>query len=304
MVNRRVSGLLQGWLFCSWVLLAGMAHGANASLTIGSISGDPAKEIRQFLPFAHHLAARLAPQGIEKGQVRVAADMQEMAAWLREGRVDIYLDSPLPSVVVNRWAGSNMVLRRWKQGKEAYHAAIFVNRESPIRELSQLAGQLIAFKDPFSSSSYLMPRLAMEQAGLQLVEMGDAQGKVPAGKTGFVFTNDRETSLFWVTMGKAAAGAMAPEELEKQAKGDRDKLRIIHETFALPRHVVNLRGDLPEPLAKAVVHALLSMEQETTGRNVLENFEKTSRFDTIPPDILTRLQQLTPTILSILGQPP
>ncbi|MBF0161996.1 MAG: phosphate/phosphite/phosphonate ABC transporter substrate-binding protein [Magnetococcales bacterium] len=291
-------------LLAGWLLVAGIAHGAGVPLTIGSISGDPAKEIPTFLPFAHYLAERLAPQGIGKGQVLVAASMREMADMLKNGRVDLFLESPLSSVQVNQWAGSKMILRRWKGGKADYRAVIFVKKESPIQELSQLAGQLVGFKDPFSSSSYLLPRIVMEQAGLSLVDMTREQGKVPEGKTGYLFTNDRETNLFWVIMGKTVAGAMSPEELDKQAKGDRDKLRVLHETFPIPRHVVNVRGDLPEPVLQALTQTLLGMDQDETGKQVLQKFEKTSRFDPIPPDVQARLQQLTPNILAILGNQP
>jgi phosphonate transport system substrate-binding protein len=291
-------------LLFGWLLVGGVAEAAPAPLTLGSISSDPAKEIRRFLPVAQYLAEQLASQGISKGQVLVAADMREMGALLKSGRVDIYIDSPLPSVVINQMAGSRMVLRRWKGGQAEYRAALFVKKESPIQTLSQLTGKLVGFKDPYSSSSYLMPRIAMEQAGLSLLEMSDLRTPVPADKVGYLFTNDRETGIFWVTMGKTAAGAASTEDMEKHAKGDRDKLRVIHETEPLPRHVVNLRGDFPESLAKPLLQILLTMDQNETGRQILTRFEQTTRFDPIPPETQAQLQQMTPTILAILGEPP
>ncbi|MEO5350030.1 MAG: phosphate/phosphite/phosphonate ABC transporter substrate-binding protein [Magnetococcus sp. YQC-3] len=291
-------------LLLGWLLVGAVAEAAPVPLTLGSISSDPAKEIRRFLPVAQHLAEQLAPQGIGKGQVVVAADMREMAALLKSGRVDVYIDSPLTSVVVNQLAGSRMVLRRWKGGQAEYRTAIFVKKESPIQNLSQLAGKLVGFKDAYSSSGYLMPRIALEQAGLSLVDMSNLRTPVPADKVGYLFTNDRETGIFWVTMGKIAAGADSTEAIEKHAKGDRDKLRIIHETGALPRHVVNLRGDLPEPQAKALLQILLTMDQNESGKQILAKFEQTARFDPIPPETQTQLQQMTPTILAILGEQP
>ena len=302
--HRIMTHLLVRFLLCGWLLMAGVVSALAAPLTIGSISNDPAAEVRQFLPIVHYLAERLASQGITRGEVLVAASMREMADFLKSGRVDLYMDSSLPAAVVGQMAGGKMVLQRWKEGYSEYRSAVFVKKDGPIQTLSQLAGQRIGFKDPYSSSSYLMPRIAMEQAGLSLVEMTNIRGNVPEGKTGYLFTNDRETNLFWVITGKTVAGAMSPEELDKQARKDRDKLRIIHETETIPRHLVVLRGDLPEPLAKALVQVLLGMEQDAAGRRLLEAFEKTTRFDPIPPEHQSRLEQMTPALLAILGNPP
>ncbi|MEO5363882.1 MAG: phosphate/phosphite/phosphonate ABC transporter substrate-binding protein [Magnetococcus sp. DMHC-8] len=296
--------MVLGWLLIGGVLMVGTARAAGLPLTIGSISNDPAKEIRRFLPVAHHLAAQLASHGIGRGQVVIAANMPEMVNLIKNGQVDLYLDSPLPSVLVNHLAGSTMALRRWKKGTVEYSAVVFVKKESPIRELAQLVGKRVAFKDLHSSSSYLLPRIAMEQAGLQMVELADGREDMPAGKTGYLFTNDRETSLFWVAMGKVDAGAMSREELAKQARGEMDQLRVIHETVAIPRHVVNLRGDLPAPLARDLVQALLGMEQDATGKRLLGDFEHTTRFDPVPPQTLARLREMTPAILAILGESP
>ncbi|MBF0462773.1 MAG: phosphate/phosphite/phosphonate ABC transporter substrate-binding protein [Magnetococcales bacterium] len=299
MTKRIVPVLLFGWL-----LLAGTMPALATPLTMGAINNDPAEEVRLFLPIAQYLAAQLAPQGITKGQVMVADSVQEMAQFMKSGRVDLYLDSPLPSVVVNQMAGGNMVLRRWKQGQAEYRSVLFVKRDSPIHTLAQLSGQLVGFKDPHSSSSYLMPRIAMEQAGLQLVDMTGVRGGIPANKTGYLFTNDRETNLFWVVTGKTVAGAMSPEELTRQAKGDRDKLRILYEAEAIPRHVVSLRGDLPAAVATALTEALLAMEHTATGQRILADFEQTTRFDRIPPATQAQLQEMAPALLSILNTPP
>ncbi|MBF0462091.1 MAG: phosphate/phosphite/phosphonate ABC transporter substrate-binding protein [Magnetococcales bacterium] len=303
MISLVTRALLLGCLLFGGMWVSAAPATAN-TLTMGSIGNQPMEEIQLFSPVVHYLATQLAPQGITKGRVVVAASIQEMADLMQSGRVDLYLDSPLPALLVDHLSGGNMVLRRWKQGQAEYHSTIFVKQDGPIHTLAQLAGQLVGFKDPFSSSSYLLPRIAMEQAGLQLADMTNRQGKVPADKIGFVFTNDRETNLFWVVTGKTVAGAMSPEELAKQAKGDRNTLRIIHETVTIPRHVVNLRGDLPEPLAKALIEALLAMEHSTTGKPILDNFEQTTRFDPIPPATRSRLQEMTPAVLAILGGHP
>ncbi|MBF0429328.1 MAG: phosphate/phosphite/phosphonate ABC transporter substrate-binding protein [Magnetococcales bacterium] len=291
------------WLLSWWLVLIGSIQASATPLTIGSISNDPAKEISQFLPLVRHLATQLTPQGITSGEVVIAASMQEMASLINKNRVDLYLDSPLPSAWVNQATNGKMVLRRWKKGQVDYRSILFVKKESNIHELSQLAGKMIGFKDPFSSSGYLLPRIAMEQAGLQLVPLKESSDPIPPGKTGYLFTNDRETNVFWVTIGKISAGAIAKEELEEFAKKDADQLRIIHETFSIPRHVVNIRGNLPETLEKALIQTLQEMEHHAQGKQILEKFQQTTRFDAIPPESYTQLQKITPIMSNSLDTP-
>lgn len=109
-------------IFRSAALLAilsfGLALGQAAAartLVIGTISDEPVKETRTFLPFAEHLAGQLTDAGITAGGVRIARDIDHMAALLRSGEVDVYIDSPLVSLAVSSKCGSRMVARRWKR---------------------------------------------------------------------------------------------------------------------------------------------------------------------------------------------
>ena len=74
-------------------------------ITVGDIDPDePAKKIKRFQPLADYLADRISDYGIETGQVVIARDIEEMAGFLRDGRIDIYFDSPFPTLGVQvRW---------------------------------------------------------------------------------------------------------------------------------------------------------------------------------------------------------
>ena len=289
------------WLLPGWLVLLGISGAAATPLTIGSINNEPVRETRRFAPVVRYLADQLAPQGITKGRVVIAATMQEMAKFLKEGQVDFYLDSPMPSMVVNHLAGSSMMVRRWKKGVAEYHSVLFVKKESPINTLSQLPGKKVGFEDPYSSSGHLLPRIAMVRAGLQLLELPSFRSTVPTGKVGFTFNSDDENTMVRVLMGKLDVGAMSLINFKYFARGEVGKLRIIHETFSIPRHIVNVRSGLPANLKKALRKALLEMEYQEDGQTILTYFQRTTRFDDIPIKTQTLLQQITPTVLDIMG---
>jgi phosphonate transport system substrate-binding protein len=81
------------------------------AIVLGDISDEPTETIAAAQPFIDYVADRLSAQGIERGEVKIAPDMATMAQWLKEGKVDIFMDSPYPASVVGelRAAGFELI---------------------------------------------------------------------------------------------------------------------------------------------------------------------------------------------------
>jgi len=250
-----------------------------STLYVGSISTEPAAEIKKFLPLASYIGKELRSEEIDRGKVVVARSIPEMAAFLREGKVDLYIDSPFPALAVSRLSGSKFLLRRWKKGIAEYHSVIFVRKESGVNQIENLRGKMIAFEEPFSSSGYFLPKLFLAQKGLKLAHKKDASEPTASGEVGYVFSNDDENTMVWVLRGKVAAGAMDNQNYEKEARGDLKDLKVIEKTFSLPRHIVSHRADLPAKLVARIKEILLRMDQSETGKKALHDFERTTKFD-------------------------
>ncbi|MEX0302533.1 MAG: phosphate/phosphite/phosphonate ABC transporter substrate-binding protein [Leisingera sp.] len=290
------------------LLLAGLCisllfgHAAAARmLVVGTISDEPVKETRTFLPFAEYLADQLAGQGVTKGEVRIARDIAHMAELLRSGAVDIYVDSPLVSLAVRAECGSRLVARRWKKGVAQYHSVLFARRDSGIRTLEDLKGRVVAFEEAFSSSGYILPRLAVSGRAVPLAAMPGPRAERPQESTGYVFSGDDENTVEWVLRGLVDAGAMSLAGLKKRAGADFDDLEIILETEAIPRHVASVAPGMDEPFTAAVQAALTSMEQSPEGRSVLQAFERTTKFDAIPDRTREMLDQFQGPVSDLIG---
>lgn len=270
-------------------------------IRIGSIAREPAEEIKKFLPLASYLAKQLQPDGINQGIVVVARDIPEMAVFVRDGKVDLYIDSPFPSLAVSRLSGSKFLLRRWKKGIGEYHTVIFARKESDIRRLEDLRGRIIALERPFSSSGYFLPKLVLAQAGLAPAAKREFTDPVGAGEVGYVFSGGDENTMVWVLRGKVAAGAMDNQNYLEEAKGSLDHLRVIHRTFSLPRQVVSYRGDLSARLVGRIKEILLQMDRSEGGKKALRDFELTTRFDEIPSGSMAPLLHAQDLIAAELG---
>lgn len=251
-------------------------------IRIGSISSEPAAEMKKFLPFADYLARQLRSEGIDQGKVVVAESIPQMAAFFRERRVDLYIDSPFPSVAVSRLSGSKFLLRRWKKGVAEYHTVVFARKDSGLRGLEDLKGKTIAFEEPFSTSGYYLPKMALMQAGLRLAQKSKPADRVSPQEVGYVFSYADENTMLWVLRGQVLAGATDNQNYLKEAKGNLDKLHVVHRTFSLPRHVVSYRAELAPRLVARVREVLMTMDQSEDGRKVLHDFERTTKFDGLP----------------------
>jgi ABC-type phosphate/phosphonate transport system substrate-binding protein len=291
-------------LFWTAVLLWLVPQVASTGpLTLGSISLEPAAEVRKFLPLARYLAHELRPDGIDDGRVIVAGSIRQMAAFIREGKVDLYIDSSFPTLAVSRLSGSRLLLRRWKKGIGEYYTVIFARQESEITRLEDLKGKMIAFEEPFSSSGYFFPKRVLVQAGLTVVRKGEAADPVGPEEVGYVFSNTDESTIVWVLRGKVAAGAMDHQTFLEKAKGSLPRLKIVHETFALPRHLVSYRADLSSSLVTRIKSILLEMDQREEGRKALHAFEGTTKFDDIPEHAKNLLETFMPFIEAEFGHP-
>ena len=286
-----IENIVKSFLTLLAIALFSTRIGAQ-TLTIGSISDEPAVEIRTFLPFARYLEAKLSKVGIKKVKVRVARSVSEMAEFFKQGKMDVYIDSPFSALTVSRLSDSRITLRRWKKGVAEYHSVVFVRKDSGIQTVASLRGKMIAFEEPFSSSSYQLPLLSLQEEGLNLVEKRNATVRVRPREIGYVFSNHDQNTVVWVLHGKVAAGAMNNAALIEEAKGSLEQLQVIHKTFTVPRHLTVVRNGLPPELDQSLERILLDMHKTKAGRETLEQFERTARFDPIPQGFNDRLPLL------------
>jgi phosphonate transport system substrate-binding protein len=144
-----------------------------------------------------------------------------------------------------------------------------------------LQGKLIAFEEPYSTGSYYLPKASLKSLGMDFIEnnpsiiLDDEQIK-------YKFTGDDINTIVWVLSKRVHAGAMSSNSFNLLAANQRSKLRVIHSTIDVPRHIVSIRNDLDPVLAFKIRNILLQMHKSENGRKVLQKFKKTAKFDEFP----------------------
>lgn len=287
------SGEVATWVFGAALVLsaqtsmAGYASavetGEKPILVIGSVEEDVQEEQGKFGPFRAFLAQALAPHGIGDVKLKVHTSINEISTGFNNGTIDLYIDSPILTAIVARQSNAKAFLRSWKEGVPSYTTLIYVRDDSPLQSAEDLIGHRIGFKKRESTPGYFLPRSHLDRAGLPLVELVDPSAPTPLDRVGYVFTYGDQTTLAWVMTGKVDAGVMKNSMIdEPQMSGVRDQLRVLVETYPLPRQVLARRGDM-DPALVAVLHqALTAMHEDEAGRAALDTLDETARFDDFP----------------------
>jgi phosphonate transport system substrate-binding protein len=289
------------WLFSPWLLslvLGVMVLPLPATATplrIGTISADPAKDMKEFQPLATYLGSRLDKQGVDSALVVLAKDTDHMSNLLKTGAVDLYIDSPYPVLLTQRLADNNVLLRRWKRGVPSYSGIIFARADSGLSDIKQLPGKMLAFEEPFSTASYYLPKSHLLKAGLKMSQKKDKRDTVQMNEVGYVFSDDDRNTLAWVLKGQISAGAMNDEKYLKLSKAHKKNLHILATTIATPRHLVTYRSDLDERLVQDIRSLLLGMERSPEGLAALKAFNETTRFDELSESDLKAMDILQAT---------
>jgi len=269
-------------------------------LVFGRVHDDPVRSIKDRQEFIDYLAAKLTPLGITAGRILVVEKMHLLAQALKEGKVDLFHDSLVPTLVLSKRTGSVPILRQWKYGEAEYAGIIVVKKNSGIKTLADLRGKVIAFDEPHSTSASVLPRMLLEEKKLKTVEI-KTPGTVKPDVVGYVYGTDGNATNVLIT-GRADAAATIHREIERLKPEIRESLQVIGQTMSVPRQLMAVRKDLDPKIINAVKEILISMEKDPTGQGVLTRQQNTTKFDDIPPGSLAQFKSIDKFVFSSLGK--
>ena len=270
-------------------------------LTIGKATRKISEWQERFEPIITYLASRLGDVGIKGGEVLLARDNAAAIEYLREGRLDIVLETPFSACLYKIEVNARPILLAMRIGTTEYSSLIFVRKDSGIRRLEDLRGKIIAFEDPGSTSGYFLPKVAMIAEGLELVEINSANSSIPENKIGYVFAGEELNVSTWVYNKKTDAGVLSNldwSDQEDNPESYRKDFEIIYETKKVPRTLVMVREGLDDTLVGRIKEELLNMHNTEEGRVALKT-SKIDRFVILPghsEDVLKPIEELIENI--------
>lgn len=195
-------------------------------------------------------------------ELTVTTDYSSMIEAMSRGRLDLAYFGPLSYVLARE--NSNIepfaALQEQEGEPPTYQAVIIGNREMGITEPSKINGQTIAWGDPASTSSHLIPKAMLKEHGMTA---GTQYQEVHVGS--------HDAVAFAVQNGNAGAGGLSKPIFERLlADGviDRAKVDVIQESKPYPNYPWTIRSEFPEEFKQKVRDAFINLKDET----VLEPF--------------------------------
>lgn len=264
-------------------------------ITVGVISTNPKKQYKLIKPLANYLATNLHSFGIDKSEVVIARDTEQMMNLLEQGKVDILSETVFTASKLVNEANAEFLLLRWKKGVEKYRTVFFVRKDSGIKSLDDLQGKTIAFEDRSSTSAFYIPASILLQQGFDLQELKSPREKPESERVGYLFSDEMTAShnevniSSWVCNGVIMAGAFSDlnwndeEDLPTQM---RNELNIIYQSNPFPRSLVLIRSEIDSGLRKEIQRLLLDANNSEAGRNALRRYQKTAKFSHLNSDAL------------------
>ncbi len=151
-------------------------------------------------------------------------------------------------------------------GVSTYYGVIFVRKDGRIRTAAAMRGKRFAFVDKATTAGYLLPLEYFRDNGI-------ADYKTYFHEAYFAGTH--EDAIYDVLNRKADIGAAKSTVYERLANADgritRDLL-ILARSPEVPENGLAVRGDIDDSVKNALRTALIEMDKDPAGREVLEAF--------------------------------
>lgn len=290
--------MLAAWLPSS----AARAVDDEHVLVLGRISDDPKTHYEQLKPLLDYVVPRMASVGIREGRILMARDAQQMAGYLRRGRVDWVTETSASGVALEARAGAKLLLMTERDGVSRYRTVYFARRDSGLTSLDQLRGRSIAFQNISSTSAYFVPASELLERGMRLELLLSPMDKPTANTVGYVFARSELNIANWVHKRLVDVGVMSNIDWDNPQRVPptyRSELRVLHVTPEYPRAVEVVRGDMDPKVEARLREVLMQAAEDPDARDALLRFFKTTRFMPIDPDSEHALKHLREGVIRV-----
>lgn len=211
---------------------------------------------KRYQPLADYLKAALGKEVV----VRVGRDYREHITHIGKDKVDIAYIGPATYVrMVEKYGRKPLLARLEVKGESVFHGYLVTNANSGVHDIQSLRGKRLAFGDPESTMSHLVPRHMLLEAGVDVGDLADYQ-----------FLGSHKNVALAVLSEAFDAGAVKEEVMEYyKGRG----LKAFAKSAPFSEHLFVARADAPDEFVEAVSTALCQLSDTQQGRNILRSIK-------------------------------
>jgi phosphonate transport system substrate-binding protein len=166
----------------------------------------------------------------------------------------------------------------YPDGTSTYHGLLFVRKDSGITGVEDMKGKRFAFVDKATTAGWLLPLYYFKTQGVddpstwlkETYFAGTHEGVINDVLDRKADIGAAKNTIFWLL---SSADPRISEELS-----------ILTKSPDVPENALCVRTDLDESLKNDLRIALLSMDQDETGKQILHSFGAARFIDTTEAD--------------------
>ena len=128
---------------------------------------SPAEMFMRFTPLAEYLSKKLG----RRVDLKLAMDFEETVDAIGQNVTQLCFMTPSTYVEANRKFGVDVIVKALRDGKPYQHSVIITSAEKGINSVGELKGMSFAFGDFYSTSSHIVPRAILLEAGVDLKDL-------------------------------------------------------------------------------------------------------------------------------------
>lgn len=236
-----------------------MAAEANPdTLKVALLPDENASElIKRNQPLKDYLERELD----KKIQLVVTTDYSSMIEAMRFGRIDLAYFGPLSYVLAKTKADIEPFAAVVSDGKPTYRSVVISNAKANVNALGDIKGKKVAFGDRASTSSHLIPKTMMAEAGL--AHDRDYQQH---------FVGSHDAVAVNVVNGNADVGGLSEviwKALVDRKVVDASKAKVLGYSKEYPQYPWAMRSNLDPALKDRVRATFVNLKDPA----VLKNFK-------------------------------
>jgi methyl-accepting chemotaxis protein len=128
---------------------------------------SPAVMFKKFTPLAEYLTMKIG----KRIDLKVAVDFQGAINDIGQGLTQLCFMTPSTYIEAHKKYGVQVLVKALRDGKPFQHCVIVARQDSPIKSLEDIRGRSFAFGDIHSTSSHIVPRGMLLEAGVDIKDL-------------------------------------------------------------------------------------------------------------------------------------
>ncbi len=217
---------------------------------------EPSEDVKMYVPLLNYLERTTG----YKFRLRVFPQDVDIAREIGQGQVQFAIIGPLSSLQAEKYGAKSLVMGITENGTSSYRAMIVTQPGSPIKSIQDLRGRTLAFGSRTSTQGYLIPRIMLAQAGLNLSDLAS-----------FESFQSHADAANAVISGQFDAAALQDTLAEKLAA--QGLVKIVATSAYYPCSGIAVAAGVDPAVVAAVQKALLEFDPQGKDRNGLYQWD-------------------------------